>query len=71
VPTKEQYSGSNQYCVGDIHSEKWNGRTKRENVRRMKGTKLKDFEGVLVIWMGQVNVKMEQQLMKLLRNTWK
>jgi hypothetical protein len=22
VPTKEQYSGSNQYCVGDIHSEK-------------------------------------------------
>jgi hypothetical protein len=37
-------------------------------VKQLKDTNLDDLEDVLVIWVGQVNARMEQQLMTLLRN---
>jgi hypothetical protein len=36
-------------------------------VKLLKGVKFDDLEDALVIWTGQVNAKMKQQLMKLVR----
>jgi hypothetical protein len=56
----------NLRCVGDIPSEtkKWENET-CERVKWLKGAKPEGLEVVFVIWIGQGNEKMEQQLMKL------
>jgi hypothetical protein len=57
------------HCVGDILSKKEECENKTcGSVRWLKDAKLEDLEGVLVVWMRQVNAKNGTKQMKLLRN---
>jgi hypothetical protein len=76
MPTISPFYGVNpsisQCCVGDVLGEKnkWDNET-CESVLWLKGAKLKDLEDEFVTWPGQMNTKVEQQLMKLLRKRLK